>query len=90
MPHIDPDNKQHYAEALNYMMNHLSMRDYDPGHLTYLLYSIVKRTARSKGTAARYADLSRIRASLHDASDEFYRLIMAPYEDAAIERNGEA
>lgn len=36
-----------------------------------------------------YIKLSGIRAAMDDASDEWYRRLMGPYEDKAIKKNGD-
>ncbi len=55
------------------------------GHLTYVLYRLAKDFVPEQ----RYAALSDTRASIGDAYDEFYRRLMAPYEDQQIKTNGD-
>lgn len=86
MPYISEDARQHYDSALNLIVNRLSERNFRPGHLTYVLYAISVRVLRAMDPS--YTFMSRVRASLNDASDEFYRVEMAPYEDEKIKENG--
>ena len=98
MPYIHPDERRHYESALNLMVNRLSQRDFKQGHLTYIIYSLMAAKIKSirqsfdacgQPLRAGYADLSLTRASATDASDEFYRRVMATHEDRAIEDNGD-
>ena len=93
MPYIHPDDRQHYEQPLNFMVNALSQRQFEAGHLTYLIYSLLAAKVRSMSDphlpAPRYARLSQTRASATDASDEFYRKVMVPHEEAAMVRNGD-
>lgn len=50
--------------------------------ITYLMHTRVKRLGKS------YANLSQIRACAQDAADEFYRVVMSPYEDNKRKENG--
>ena len=57
------------------------------GELTYVVYKAAleyfKRSDR------RYADHAEVIAALEAAKLEFYRRHVAPYENGAIERNGD-
>jgi len=88
MPYISPDDRRQYESALNLIINRLSQRDFKPGDITYVLYSILVRVARELEHEQGYAGMSRVRASVQDAADEFYRVEMAPYEDQKIRENG--
>ena len=86
MPYIPQDDRRHYDDVINQIVNRLSMRDFHPGHITYVLYAIAVKCMRDMGKS--YTNLSRVRASINDTSDEFYRIEMAMYEDAKIGENG--
>lgn len=88
MPYITQDERRHYDSALNLIVNRLSQRAYAAGDLTYVLYAIAVRVSRDLEHELGYAGLSRVRASLSDATDEFYRAEIAPYEDRKIDENG--
>ncbi len=88
MPYIPQDDRRHYDEALNLIVNRLSQRDFHPGHITYVLYAIAVRCMRALPGPPSYSQMSRVRASVNDASDELYRAEMAPYEDQKIRQNG--
>jgi len=70
------------------MINSLSQRSFETGHMTYIIYSLLAAKVRYYADAG-YDLLSLTRASATDASDEFYRRIMGPHEDRAIDRNGD-
>ena len=86
MPYIPADERRHYEAGINLIVNRLSQRDFHPGHVTYVLYAIAVQSMRALGKS--YNNLSRIRASINDTSDEFYRAEMAPYEEMKIRENG--
>jgi hypothetical protein len=88
MPYIHPDDRRHYESALNLMVNRLSQRSFEAGHLTYIIYSLLIAKLRFHPKAG-YFYKSLTRASATDASDEFYRRVMATHEDRAIEDNGD-
>ena len=84
MPHIAREDKPPYGPAIAQLKTLL--RGKPKGHLTYVLYMLTLNYP----TERRYAALSDARACLGDAYDEFYRLIMAPYEEEVIAKNGPA
>lgn len=86
MPAITQDDRRHYESALNLIVNRLSQRQFAADHITYVLYAIAVRCMRAMHKT--YPVMSRIRASLHDATDEFYRAEIAPYVDHTIRENG--
>lgn len=83
MPYIAKDERPQYDYALDELTTLLAGKP--KGHLTYVLYVIAKRFVRE----TRYAALSEARSAIGDAYDEFYRRILAPYEDQQIEKNGD-
>lgn len=86
MPYIKEQDKPKFETAITEIVADL-LNDYQPGELTYVLYVIARRVAMNN---RRYGHLSQVRASIQDAADEFYRRIMAEYEDEKIVQNGDA
>jgi hypothetical protein len=84
MPYITHDDRTAYGPLLKQM--ELALAGKPKGHLTYVLYVIARRFVQEQ----RYATLSEARSAIGDAYDEFYRRLLAPYEDKQIEKNGDA
>lgn len=84
MPYIPQDERDRYEDALYDLESLLIGKT--KGHLTFVLYTIVRRFVRSEPS---YTTLSEARSALQDAADEFYRRLIAPYEDKQIEKNGD-
>ena len=57
------------------------------GELNYQITCLVNRYLAQ--TSLRYADINEVIGVLECAKLELYRRIAAPYEDDAIERNGD-
>lgn len=57
------------------------------GELNYQITNMVKAYMETKGL--NYQTINDILGALDGASKEFYRRVAAPYEDLAIERNGD-
>ena len=84
MPYIAKDDRVPYGPALHQLDVLLAGKP--KGHLTFVLYTIARRFVQEE----RYTNLSEARSALGDAYDEFYRRLMAPYEDKQIEKSGDA
>jgi len=87
LPYINPEDRRHYEEGLNFITNLLSQRQFAQGDLTYIIYRLLIHAEAYRGT--RYSSLSVVRASALDAALEFYRRRIAPYEDEKIRLNGD-
>jgi hypothetical protein len=83
MPYIAPEDRPQYETALSEL--EALLKGKPPGHLTYLVY----RLAKSYCPEQRYAAMSATRACINDASAEYFRRVMAPYEDKQVEKNGD-
>ena len=64
-----------------------SRRPQNKGELNYVITKLIMEYIEYKGLS--YQNLSDAAAALSDCRDEFYRRIIAPYEDQAIQRNGD-
>lgn len=84
MPYITQEERAEYGPALHALDVLLTGKP--KGHLTYVLYVITRRFVQEE----RYTSLSEARSALQDASDEFYRAVLAPYEEKQRGQNGDA
>lgn len=75
MPYIEKDKRADARPHSN-----------DVGHLTYVFY---KTALDALPTEPRFQDMHAVLGAMEAAKHEFYRRIMAPYEDEAIVRNGD-
>lgn len=57
------------------------------GHHNYIMYSLALKLVKKLGV--RYHTLQDIIGTFDCSKLEFYRRIIAPYEDAAIKKNGD-
>lgn len=57
------------------------------GELNYYITTIIVDFLRRKGKS--YKEMSAVRGVLRDVGDEFYRRVMAPYEDEKMRENGD-
>jgi hypothetical protein len=58
----------------------------DVGHLTYLFYRLALDALPEN---PRYRDLHAVLGAMEAAKLEFYRRVVAPYEDGKIAENGD-
>ena len=86
MPYTKQERRRPLEPAIHEITETLDAMDWQTGDLTFLFYALAKKVSDKK---LSYDTLSRIRAALQDAHDEFYRRICVPYEDKKIEENGD-
>ena len=84
MPHIPSDDKPN----LNGLISELSFRIETKGELNYTISMLVDNFVKDKGE--KYDTLCDGMGTFIGALLEYYRLVVAKYEDGAIERNGNA
>ena len=62
-----------------------------PGEITFMFYVILKKLSQDpvRGGLENFASGAQVLGCLEAAKLEFYRREMAPYEDNAIEENGD-
>lgn len=82
MPYTKPESRTEIKALAEQMILHAK----NPGDLTYAI-SILMHLETLKAKQS-YTNMSRIRASAQDAADEYYRVVMAPYEDEKRAENG--
>lgn len=83
MPYIKPARK----EVLEPLVKHLAKNCHDAGDVTYVFYTFAKAVISTMGK--NYKNLSGLIGCMDCAKTEFYRRIVAPYEDQKIEENGD-
>ena len=80
MPYIIPEDRQAIDEALKDLT--LSTE----GELNYAITVLMHKYIKNKGL--RYQHLNSVAGVLSCAQAEFYRTVVAPYEDKKIKENG--
>ena len=102
MPYINQKDRQIYEKQLQNLVDVLvesGLRESAscfPGHLNYLISSLIKRTYEQYikaevGDDGRlcYDDYNSIIGILECAKQEYYRRLIAPYETEKIEQHGD-
>ena len=89
MPYITKGRRPDFEYELNSLAYKIKL--HEPGELSYIISSLLARlvTKENINGGINYARLSKWRGVIIDASDEFYRRVMAPYEDIKQEENGD-
>lgn len=85
MPYIEQRDRYKIDEALEDIT--VDVFSYSVGDMNYVITSLIHKWVKTHG-GLRYAILSQARAVLKDAHDEFYRTVVAPYEDIKRKENG--
>lgn len=60
-----------------------------PGQFNYVISRLLEHFVWTDSAGVGYAAMSRWRAAVTDAAEEFYRRVMAPYEDRKAKENGD-
>ena len=81
MPYISKDDRDRMQE------NEGDLNIHSKGVLNYAISSLLVHYILQHGKS--YQSLSDCIAACDDAKEEFRRRVMNPYEDRAIERNGD-
>ena len=86
MPYIKMEDRPKYENALNDLIGILKDQPVDrvDGELNYLITRILKEVY-----PLRYFNLNRSVGVLECCKLEFYRRVIAPYEERKIEENGD-
>ena len=88
MPYIDSVSRDLLEKPVLELANLIA----EPGDLNYVICSLLSMLLNADDVVPggpSYSDLSRWRAAVNDASDEFYRRAMVPYEESKRARNGD-
>lgn len=78
MPYLTPSNRA-YVDAYD--------DPTQPGELTYLLTKVVMKYVERCGP--RFAIFAEAMGALEATKQEFYRRVVAPYEDQKMQENGD-
>lgn len=86
MPYIKMENRPKYEESLNWLIDVLKEQPVESidGELNYIITRILKGVYPLK-----YFNLNRAIGVLESCKLEFYRRVIAPYEDIKIDQNGD-
>ena len=90
MPYIKQNDRENYTQEIKELKNKLSKLDDNDlkGHLNYIIYTLIVDQIKQRGLKYfRAQDL--IGGVLTCSQLELYRRCLAPYEDEAIEKNGD-
>jgi len=90
MPYIKQELRNKYDDAVEHLVELLlSTEDENnaKGELNYIICTTIARYIQEKGI--RYHRLNDFVGVLNMCFAELYRRIVAPYEDSAIEKNGD-
>lgn len=87
MPYIKKDGREKFAHALNVIEQLFEHNGVTPGELNYLISRIAHSYVARKGL--NYTRLNDVVGVFTAAKDEFYRRVVAPYEDKKISENGD-
>jgi hypothetical protein len=87
MPYIPLNDRTQYQEAIRELAILIPKdRTKRCGHMNYVISLLIEKVY---GKEMRYADHNEIVGLLTCAKDELYRIKTGPYEDKAIEKNGD-
>lgn len=89
MPYIAGKERADYEVEIKSIVDKLLSQDENNvvGHLNYIIFSILKRYVVARGI--RYFRVNNLMGMLECCKNEFYRRIIAPYEDGVIGKNGD-
>ena len=85
MPYINRNARV----VMDPLLEGLAQQITEPGDLNYVVSRLLSLCIVASHDTPGYHSLSQWRAALTDAAEEFYRRVMAPYEDYKRRRNGD-
>lgn len=87
MPYIKKEDRERYREALAQIVETLeSIPEEDrDGHINYVVTVMLKRLYQPP----KYRRYNKAIGVLECIKQEFYRRVVAPYEDIKMEQNGD-
>lgn len=87
MPYIDPKIRESVDELLDDLSVYVTYYD-EPVRHGIINYAVMRLIADTL-PATRYHELQKIMGLFASMSAEYYRRVVAPYEDAACKKNGD-
>lgn len=91
MPYLNYDKKEflNNHKEIDNLVNKIYNNNDSGGMLCFVVYKLMVDLARKQGDILRFGYLSKILSEVDCAKLEFYRRIVAPYEDKKIIENGD-
>ncbi len=87
MPYIAAADKQKFNEIFDEFDTLVSLHDMPPGELNYLFTVLAIMFTEQKGVS--YTNMNEVMGVFESAKLEYYRRMVAPYEDEKIKENGD-
>ncbi len=85
MPYIKPERRTELDELIEGIQEELGVVDWE-GDLNYVITRLIGGLWTKE---KRYFTIARICGVLVNVKDEFYRRVAVPYEDKAVQKNGD-
>ena len=86
MPYTKPERRSPLDPAIYLLAKSLKSIDYQKGDLNYAVSRLLWLLVRDN---IGYSKCSEAKGALEDAAQEFYRRVLAPYEDKKSKENGD-
>lgn len=83
MPYINQRDRDFFEPSLDEIVDSIQ----DPGDVCFCIYYILQKVCKKDST--RFKTISSLIGEVECAKMEFYRRIVAPYEDIKINENGD-
>jgi hypothetical protein len=87
MPYIKQSERDELDPAIENLALYLNGRSNQKGNLNYAITKLIHLHIESVGK--KYDTLSDVHGVLADVQAEFYRRVVAPYEEFKIHENGD-
>jgi hypothetical protein len=88
MPYIAPHQRTELEPAISHLIDRIKTYSSVDGVVNYVITTIVARAMKPE-EGWKYLSAYKAYGTFLAAAAEFYRRLVAPYEDGAIERNGD-
>jgi hypothetical protein len=85
MPYIDQDSRKKYDLHIDQINKKFEQLGFNPGDIVYVMFRMVKFWWYKE---PKFVTINSIRGVLNSTSVEFDRIVANPYEDQAMDRNG--
>jgi RNA processing factor Prp31 len=83
MPYIKQEDRTWVDEEIKLIVDNIE----NSGDLCYVIYKLLKNLTEKQGI--RFSTMSSLISEVECAKLEYYRRIVAPYEDTKISENGD-